>query len=231
MSATVQDVIDEVRFTIHDTDSGNFRWTDAELIDYVNAASRQIVTIVPEANVVETIETITNNIARQSLPAGGIKFLKAVRNVSESNGTTQEGAIRYCEKDVLDSFDPDWEHDTTVKTLAASVNFFDHYLHDPRSPKVYFLYPAASSTAYAEIQYSAVPTALTAVGNTIPLADEYLEAYQGYVTFRALTKESRDTLPTQYRQELWNNFLLALGQKLQSERRVSPEQNIPPETP
>ena len=230
MSATVQNVIDEVRLAIQDTDGANYRWADAELIKYVNAASRQIVALVPEANIVETIATISNNIARQSLPAGGIKFLKAGRNVSVVNGTTQEGPIRYVEKDVLDGFDPNWEYDTTIKTLAGSTDFFEHYTHDKRSPKVYFLYPPASASAYAEIQYSAIPTAMTIVGDTIPLGDEYLEAYYTYMTFRALTKEARESMPSEYRTGLWNNFLQALGLKVQADDRVSPEgQNVPPE--
>lgn len=229
--ATVQNVITGVRYTIHDEDAASYRWTDAELIDYVNAAGRAIVSIVPEANLVTTIGSITNTIAKQALPSGGIKFVKVLNNVSAADGTTVEGAVRQVEKDVLDSYDPDWEYDTTIKTLAGSADFFDHYCHDPRDKKAYYLYPPASAQAYANVQYSAVPTAMTVVGDTIPLADEYLEAYNAYVTYRALTKESRDTMPSAFRQELWNNFLAALGQKLQSDARVSPEQNMRPEAP
>jgi len=94
MSATVQNVIDEVRYTIHDEVAASYRWTDAELIDYVNAASRQIVTFVPEANLVTSIISITNVIAKQALPTGGIKFVKVLNNVSEADGTTIEGAVR-----------------------------------------------------------------------------------------------------------------------------------------
>lgn len=231
MSATVQNVIDEVRFTIHDETAATYRWTDVELIDYVNAAGRQIVSIVPEANLVSAILTFTNTIAKQSLPVGGIKFVKVLNNVSVTDALTIEGAVRQVEKDVLDSYDPDWEHDTTIKTLAGSENFFEHFMHDPRDKKAFYMYPPASAAAYAKVQYSAIPTAVSAVGNTIPLADEYLEAYNTYVTYRALTKESRDTIPDQYRQELWNNFLFALGQKLRGDARVSPEQSIPPEAP
>lgn len=231
MSATVQNVIDQVRYTIHDTNELTYRWTNAELLDYVNAASRQIVAFVPEANIVASIESITNVIAKQALPTGGIKFIKVINNVSENDGTTLEGPVRQVEKDALDSYDPDWEFDTSIKVLVASYNFFDHYCHDPRDKKAYYLYPPALGTAYAKVQYSAIPTALTLVGDTIPLDDEYLEAYVMYTTYRALTKESRDTLPTAYRQELWNNFLTSLGQKLQADARVSPEQNQPPEAP
>jgi len=228
--ATVQNVIDEVRYTIHD-EVATYRWSDAELIDYVNAASRQIVSIVPEANLVTTIISITNNLAKQALPAGGIKFVKVLNNVSPADGTTIEGAVRQVEKDALDSYDPNWEYDTTIKTVAGAVDFFDHYCHDPRDKKAFYVYPPGSTTVYANTQYSAIPTAMTVVGDTIPLDDEYLEAYYTYVTYRALTKESRDTLPAAYRQELWNNFLGALGQKLQADVRVSPESNAAPEAP
>jgi hypothetical protein len=231
MSATVQDVFNEVRFTIHDEDSGNYRWTDAELIDYVNAAGRQIVSIVPEANLVTTIISITNNIAKQALPAGGIKFVKVLNNVSPADGTTIEGAVRQAEKDALDSYDPNWEYDTTIKAVAAATDFFDHFCHDPRDKKAFYVYPPGSTTVYANTQYSAVPTALTVVGDTIPLDDEYLEAYYTYIVYRALTKESRDSLPSSFRQELWTNFLATLGMKMQSDQRVSPEANMAPEAP
>jgi hypothetical protein len=229
--ATVQNVITGVRYTIHDEDATNYRWSDAELIDYINAASRAIVSIVPEANLVTSIVSITNTIAKQALPSGGIKFVKVLNNVSPADGTTIEGAVRQVEKDTLDSYDPDWEYDTTIKTLAGSSDFFDHFCHDPRDKKAFYVYPPASGQAYANVQHSAIPTAMTSVGDTIPLADEYLEAYNAYVTYRALTKESRDTMPSAFRQELWNNFLVALGQKLQADVRVSPEQNMPPEAP
>lgn len=229
--ATVQNVIDEVRYAIHDETVASYRWTDAELIKYVNAASRQIVSLVPEANITQSIIAFTNTIAKQALPTGGIKFIKVLNNVSESDGTTVEGAVRLVEKDALDSYDPDWEHDTSIKTLAGSENFFEHYCHDPRDKKSFYVYPPASAQAEALVQYSAVPTAVTIVSNTIPLDDEYLEAYSTYVTYRALTKEARETLPSTFRQELWNNFLGALGQKLQADQRVSPEQNAPPEAP
>ena len=231
MSATVQNVIDEVRYTIHDEVSASYRWTDAELIDYVNAASRQIVTFVPEANLVTSIISITNVIAKQALPTGGIKFVKVLNNVSEADGTTIEGAVRQVEKDALDSFDPTWEADTSIKVVASSSELFDHYCHDPRDPTAFYLYPAVSGTGYANVQYSAIPTAMTVVGDTIPLSDEYLTAYNTYVIYRALTKESVHAMPSEYREGLWDNFLQALGLRLQADKRVSPDENAAPEAP
>jgi hypothetical protein len=217
-----------VREIIHDT-VATYRWSDDELIDYCNAGIRQTITLLPEANATESVETITNSIARQALPTGGIKFIKASRNYAD-DGTTPEGPIRYVEKDALDTYDPDWEYDTAIK--ADGANFFEHFCHDPREPNVYYLYPPqAAASKKVAVVYSAVPTAHTAVGNTFALNDEYLNAVIQYMIYRALTKENRDTLPSAFRQELWNNYLAALGLKGSSDERVSPENNAPPEAP
>lgn len=226
--ATVQTLIDEVREVIHDAVT-TYRWADAELIDYCNAGIRQTIVLVPEANAVETIETITNSIARQALPSGGIKFIKVARNYAD-DGTTPQGSVRLTEKDALDSYDPDWEYDTTIK--ADGANFFVHYCHDPREKAVFYLYPPqAAANKKVAIVYSAVPTAHTLVGDTFALNDEYLNAVIQYIIYRALTKESRQTIPAAYRQELWSNYLLALGLEIKAAERVSPENNAPPEAP
>lgn len=224
--AVAQDSIDEIRRVIHD-ELAPFRWDDDELLDYLNAGLRQTVQLVPEANTVETIaDTLTSRVAKQSLPAGGIKFIKIARNYAD-DGVTPEGVLRYVEKDSLDTFEPDWEF---VSTKIDGSDYFDHFCHDPREPKVYFLYPAPATDnkRYAVI-YSAIPNSLVAVGTTIPLADEYLNALILYGIYRALTKESRETLPDAYRQELWQNYLSALGLKRNAEDAVSPDNNRPPE--
>lgn len=226
--ATVQDLLDEVRPIIHDEDASNYRWPDAELIEYINAATRQITVLLPEANTVETIEdTGTSRVARQALPAGGIKFIRVARNYAD-DGTTPQGTVRYAEKDVLDSYDPDWEYDSTIK--ADGANFFEHFCHDSSEPKVYYVYPPpAADNKRLAVVYSAIPTSVTAVGNTFPLDDEYINAAIQYTVYRALTKENRATLPDAYRKELWSNFITALGLQRQAYIEISPEQNNPPE--
>ena len=226
--ATVQELLDEVRPIIHDEDAGNYRWPDAELIEYLNAGLRQITVLLPEANTVQTIEdTGTSRVARQVLPAGGIKFIRVARNYAD-DGTTPQGTVRYCEKDVLDSYDPDWEYDTTIK--ADGANYFEHFCHDSSEPKVYYMYPppAADNKRYAAV-YSAVPTAMTATTDTFPIDDEYINGAVQYIVYRALTKENRATLPDAYRKELWSNFLVALGMQRQASIEISPEQNRAPD--
>jgi hypothetical protein len=226
--ATVQTLIDEVREVIHDTVT-TYRWSDSELIDYCNAGIRQTVVLVPESNATETVATVSNNIARQAIPSGGIKFIKVSRNYAD-DGTTAQGPVRYAEKDALDSFVPDWEYNTAAKADAA--NFFEHYCHDPREPKVYYLYPVQSAAnKRVAIVYSFRPTAHTLVSDTFALDDEYINAVVQYMIFRSLTKESRDSMPVQFRSELWANYLAALGLHSQAMERIGPESNMPPEAP
>lgn len=219
--ATGQTIVDEVRRIIHDENASTYRWSDAEMIDYINAGVRNIIGYVPEAYTIETVDTITNDIARQTLPSGGIKFIRVSRNYAD-DGTTPQGMITYAEKDVLDRLDPDWEYDTTIK--ADGANFFEHYCHDPREKDVYYLYPPqAAADKKVAVIHTATPTAITDLSETFPLPDEYINAEVMYVIYRSLTKEARETLPTSFRQELWNNYLAELGLERQVEAGVGPE--------
>ena len=225
--ATLQTVIDEVRRVIHDEVIASYRWTDAELIDYANAGVRQTVIFVPDANTIETIEDLlTSRVARQSLPAGGIQFIKVARNYAD-DGTTPQGPLRVVEKDALDTFEPTWEY---VSAKADGANYFEHYCHDARETDVYYLYPPpVEDNKQIALVYSAVPTIMTVVGDTIPLADEYINAIVQYMTYRALTKESRDSLPSAFRQELWQNYLVALGLQVKAMESVEPANFRPPD--
>jgi len=224
--ATGQNLIDEVRRIIHD-ESAAFRWADAELIDYINAGQRTIVVLVPEANLVETVvDLTTSRIARQSIPSGGIKFIKATQNYAD-DGTTPQGTLRYVEKDALDTYEPSWEY---VSEKEDAANYFEHYCHDSREPKVFYLYPAPPADGKrVGILYSANPTELTVVGSTVSLSDEYTESLISYVVYRALTKESRETMPDQFQKDLYAQFLGTLGIKRAVEDSVSASNKAPPE--
>lgn len=224
--ADVQSVIDEVRRIIHD-ETATFRWSDAELIDYVNAGNRQTVIFLPEANTIETIEdTLTSRIARQSLPTGGIKFIKVARNYADG-GTTPQGVVRFAEKDSLDTYEPDWEY---VSIKVDGANYFEHFCHDDNEPAVYFVYPApVANNKRLAVVYSAIPTLMVLVTDILPLTDTYINALVQYTVYRALTKESRQTLPSAFRQELWQNYRTALGLKKEADAEVSPSNNRAPD--
>lgn len=79
--ATGQNIADEVRTQLNDGDAAALRWSDAEILSYINAALREIVLLVPEANVADEVVSTVNDF-KQTLPARGTKFLD-VWNVEE----------------------------------------------------------------------------------------------------------------------------------------------------
>ena len=146
--ATGQNIVDEVRAQLQDEDTSNLRWTDVEMLRYVNAAQRQIVVFLPEANIIEFrfVPVIADG-ARQTIPADGIKFIQVRSNFD--NEFSHDGPnVRYVELDAMDSLFPTWQYPqaglTNVPKIADEFTFvnYEHYMHDPTEPKSFYVYPA-----------------------------------------------------------------------------------------
>jgi len=234
---TGQEIADEVRGQLNDGDTLNLRWTDAEMLRFVNAGQRQIVQLVPEANVVQEVVVIAaGSGSRQTLPTDGVKFIDVWNYDDTANET---GApIRAVERDALDSFMPEWSYESEIAArwnwpsneAEFSESYFEAHIHDPRDPKTYHLFPPADTVTpfSVHLTFSKLPTALASLASTFDLGDEYVNAAVEYVAFRALMKDGRYGNNSQRRQELWNNFRQALGLKIEAEQRVDPNSARPP---
>lgn len=220
------DIADEARDDLNDSDSGNRRWSDAKMLRYINASVRQIVLMLPQAYTVETTMTPAAGI-RQTIPSGGVKFLGVFNSASGTRGT----ALTQVELDALASSFPEWpvpgaydanmDYPTTADKYATSL--FDHFAHDPRQPKVFFLSPPqASATGQVLVCYSAIPAAMTALADTFTLADEFINPSVEYTKYRMLATDGRFKTSPEQRMELWNSFRLSLGLKPEAERAVDP---------
>lgn len=222
---TAAELIQLARYLLHDQDSDCYRWSDEELLDYLNAGMKEIINLVPEANVVEEAFTITEATPLQSIPAGGTKFIKATSN---DNAGAKTGGIRYCEKDVLDTYDPDWYY---TGASGDANRKFEHYMHDPRDPTRFYLYPQPTVSDVVWIQYAKTPTVLSTKSETYPLRTQYERPIVEYMYFRSMTKEGRySQAADKQRERLWANFLQSLGLGRRTSREVSPEQHRPPDS-
>ena len=223
---TVAELIQLVRYQLHDQDKDCYRWSDEELLDYLNAGTKEIVSLVPEANVVEALFTCTDNVPLQQIPAGGIKFIKATSNSGAGNVKT--GGIRYCEKDVLDTYDPDWYY---TGPSADANRKFEHYMHDPRDQSRFYLYPRPTNGDQLWIEFSRAPDNVSTKNDFFPLRVQYEKPACEYMYFRAMTKEGRYSQAAEaQRTRLWDNFLESLGLSRRTSREVSPEQHRPPDS-
>lgn len=231
-----QDIVDEVRAELNDEDTGDLHWSDADMLRYVNAAQRRIVILVPEANVVEEQVVITNNDVRQVLPAGGIKFLD-VDNYDATN-SARGPRITQVEFDAMNSAFPSWGAKTLYATKLTYpdavteyvVSQWDHYAHDPREPKTYYLFPSTTSDLFEVLlKYVKVPTALGTLAGTFALPDEYINAAKLYIRYRALETDTRYSSGSIRRTEAYNRFLAQLGLHEEAvNNRLDPNSPRPP---
>ncbi len=236
--STGQNIVDEVRAQINDEDTLNLRWSDAEMLRYVNAGQRQIVHFVPESNIIVTSGSVSaGDDSRRTLPAGGIKFVKCFAEDSINEMPVGAGVMREVELDAMNTLFPEWSYTQveqprvpTVPDIIGSGNLrFEHYMHDPREPKVFYIWPPpppSGSVGGLSVVYVDLPSDLASLASTFALDDQYQNAMIIYVTYRALRKDGRHGGGRTLRTTLWNDFRTALGMEIEATARVSPENQL-----
>ena len=186
---TGTNLIDRARFTLQD--SSGVRWTDAELLTYINDAQREIVNFRPEATATHANVLLAAG-TEQTLPSGGLRLIKVTRNMSGSAAdATGAKSIRIVEEDLLNSIEPDW-HDPTVTGASAHGSVIKNYIFDSDDPKKFYVYPGvkSGSSAYVELVYSKLPTDLSSVSSTIDIEDIYGNAILNFVLYRSYQKDA-----------------------------------------
>ena len=186
MAVTVQSVIDRVQTTLQDTTG--VRWpVVSELVLWVNDAQREIALLKPDASAKnETVTLVAGT--KQSIPSGGNRLLRAVRNMSAASNGTGKRSVRLVSREVLDAQTPDW-HDPSVSGDAAHTNVVKHYIYDEANPRNFYVYPGVSGNAYLEIIYSANPSTVTQSDN-LEVPDLYGNAVMNYVLYMAYMKDA-----------------------------------------
>jgi len=211
----VSDIIDRVSRILYDTTK--VRWQEPELIDYINDAQMQVVLHRPDANSKNAAISLTTGNSKQTLPAGGIRFLRAVRNMG-ATGSTPGKALTEVPRDLLDKEDIDWHTKTGTEVL--------HYVFDDVDPKNFYVYPSVSSSWQIEIVYSATPTTVTASTDTLDLPDEYINPIMDWVLFRCYSKNSKATGNQQRAMAHLQNFANELGVTMRINWQVSGDPEV-----
>lgn len=157
------------------------RWTQQELLDYLNDAQRQVVLFRPDAKTVNNAFTCVAS-AKQSLPADGLRLMSVLRN-------TDGRAITKVSRKTLDVQLPNW-YETAIGTDGVK-----HYVYDPLDPKVFYLFPKPAITNSVDIVYSVSPTDIVVSNFTtdtqvIGVDDIYANAIMDYMMYRAYQKDS-----------------------------------------
>jgi hypothetical protein len=197
---TGTNIIDRAWIKSNDTSgAGGVRWPAAEALKWLNDAQREIVNQLPKSNPVRVAAAMVSG-TRQTLTGlsltTGLAVIDVVRNVGGRAITKRDRAW-------FDDQRPDWH----TETAAASV----HWMYDERDPKAFYLWPPAVNAASVELIYSALPTDLTALTDTITLDDIYANAMQFFVLFSFYSKDAVYTKSPQFAAQYWGLFMQSLG--------------------
>ena len=208
---------------IEDTlqDTTNVRWSEAELLRYINDAQREIVNLRPDASADHANVQLSTG-TEQAIPDVGLRLIKVVRNMSAAGGSaTGKRTIRIVDREILDTLEPDW-HDPAVTGEAAHTTSVKHYVFDEDDPRKYYVYPGVAGNAYVEIVFSRTPTDLANTSATLYIDDIYANAVIDYALYRAYLKDAEFAGNQQRAGMHYQLFTSSLGAGGQSQTVVSP---------
>jgi hypothetical protein len=218
MPISAQSIIRRCVETLQDTTS--IRWPVPELVRYLNDGQREVVMYRPDSMVTnQTITCVAGS--KQGLPANGAKLIEVVRN-ARSAGTKR--AVRMVNREILDAQTPGWHNLTGVDDVL-------HFMYDPRDPRVFYVYPPATTNAQLDIVYASYPTDIvepadgalyTAVSGNISLPDIYGNVLQDYILYRSYTKDSDYAGNAARAQAHYAAFANALGIEIRATVAVAP---------
>lgn len=212
MSVLVSDIFRKVSTILQD--STNVRWTQQEMLDWLNDAQHEIVLQRPDANVVNQDFTCTADSSKQQIPDAGMRLIDVIRNVGGSNEP-----ITLIARETMDTTVPGWHSSTSTDDI-------ENYIYDDRYPKYFYLYPRPATGAVIEIAFSTAPDKIEVNDfndNTevIGLDDIYQNAIIDYILYRCYAKET-DAQNMNLSATRFNSFANSLGLKTKIDLQVSP---------
>lgn len=183
MTTTAQSIVYEAQRALNDKEG--VRATASDLVKLINRAQRDIAIARPDTTAAISEFPLVAG-ARQLLPTNAAVLIDVPSN---AGGTMR--SISKVELRLLDSQVRNW------RSMPQKTEIV-HFCHDPRSPRVFHVYPPAAIGASVNLEASAYPVDIaepTAPGDTaatvngdITLADEWstallmLTLYYAYMT-------------------------------------------------
>ena len=210
-------------------DTTHVRWPLAELYQWINDGQREVVMYKPEACVINEVINLEGGLTKQQLRAPNdtngvarvpVRLLELTRNYGlVSKSSTPGKAIRFIDRTVMDAQNPDWH------TLSTSDGVILHYMHDPRDPLTFYVYPKPWAATRVEAVYSFMPTPVSSPSTNLSVADIFSNAVLDYVLFRCYSKDAEFAGNGDRAMSHYNAFANAVGIKWQVDLDVSPAAN------
>lgn len=187
MAFTAKDVMKAASTILQD--SSAVRWTNPELLGYLNDAVREIVTIKPNA-ASETVSIALAEGATQILPDQYTVLSRVLGN------TVSKATVQVLDRrEILDHMIPGWMNPAQ---LAFSVDAA-YVIHEMTNPRMFLVAPGNDGTGAisavvgvmpSEIPMPASPLSIDSYGAAVGLPDTFRNPIIDYVLYRAFSKDS-----------------------------------------
>jgi len=191
------------------------RWTQDELLGYLNKAVVVLIGYRPDASTVNKRFTCVAD-TMQTFSADELRLIDVVRNVETGE------PIKYMDKNTIDTIIPRWHNEA----MEDDVEF---YMYDDRIPKTFYLYPYPPAGHEIDLVFSVLPPPIVVDDwNTnnvaLPLDDIYQVALAHYILYQAYGKDTAVGNIQKSMLEL-QAFASVLNVKLKMDIAASPESN------
>lgn len=197
-------------------DRSGVRWSDADLLEWLNGGQRQVVAVRPDAKSKKATMALVAGI-EQALPTDGTRLLSVLHNMRTVGETTSPGrVITLVNRDELNMIDVNW----TASTPSTTVQ---HYIYDDDAPKSFEVWPPAVAGIKARINYAVIPTECATVAASIDLDDIYEGPLIDWVCYRGFMQDSDDTQDGTRAANHLAAFMQALTGKSQSDQAYVPK--------
>jgi hypothetical protein len=217
---TGQTIATKVQKLLHDETA--VRWTEAELVGWINSAQKEIVLYKPNS-ITSTLDYQLDpgtfqNVSAKAGFANVIQLLDVIRSTT---GGANGKAVTNISREILDSTLPDW-HSVTATAVPL------HYIHNPLDPKNFYVYPPNTGAGSVQILVAVEPTDLVALASNLSLDSIYESVVLDYVLYRAFSKDTEHTANMQRSAGHYNAFMSALKGKFQMENALSADAQYAP---
>lgn len=212
----VQQIIERVTDLLLDKERGDdaARWTDDELIRWINDSRMAILVRKPSAcGTIANLDLVAGT--HQAIPEDGFVLFNVIRNMG-TTGTTPGRSIRRTDMQSMDDADLYWHASKPSKEISQ-------FAYDDRTPKDFFVSPPAVAGTKVQISYASIPAEIAAPADTLAIGLENMDAVVNYVAYRAKSKDSEYANAAEAA-AFYGAFNDALGVQNQSQSAMSPNQ-------
>jgi hypothetical protein len=199
-------------------DEGHERWSQEMLLAFLSDAQRQVALRRPDATAWRALVDLVPGSVPE-IPADGLRLMDVVRAVG-ADGVSGR-AVRLVDRSALDACEPGWH-----AAVASDGELPDQYVHDERTPRLFYVFPPLPSEmgagARLEIVYSADPAELSGPDSPLAVDAVYAGPLLDYALHRAFALDTESETSRARSEAHLRAFVQAMEAKLPADLLATP---------